>query len=173
MNVNSSQLQKTFDGTNEKHYMKPSNTSNCPFLCVFVCLCLCICLYLLTYSVQYRIAYTYIWETSWEMKSGNSSNCQWLQIHRGPIIANISSIYWYARIQHTTRSRLMSWFQSRKWVKVKVVKLCFKKWNGHILMHIYHIQCEFIQKNQWKGSNGQIHCFCKGNQLRGAKNLEN
>ena len=28
-------------------------------------------------------------------------------------------------------------------------------------------------KNQWKGSNGQIHCFCKGNQLRGAKNLEN
>ena len=72
-----------------------------------------------------------------------------------------------------TRSRLMSWFQSRKWVKVKVVKLCFKKWNGHILMHIYHIQCEFIQKNQWKGSNGQIHCFCKGNQLRGAKKLEN
>ena len=74
---------------------------------------------------------------------------------------------------HRTGSRLMSWFQSRKWVKVKVVKLCFKKWNGHILMHIYHIQCEFIQKNQWKGSNGQIHRFCKGNQLRGAKNMEN
>ena len=72
-----------------------------------------------------------------------------------------------------TRSRLMSWFQSRKWVKVKVVKLCFKKWNGHILMHIYHKQCEIIQKIRWKSSNGQFHCFCKGNQLRSAKYLEN
>ena len=42
-----------------------------------------------------------------------------------------------------------------------------------ILMHIYHKQCEIIQKIRWKSSNGQIHCFCKGNQLHSAKNLEN
>ena len=46
-------------------------------------------------------------------------------------------------------------------------------WNMINIVHIYAKQCEIMQKNQWKGSNGQIHCFCKGNQLRGAKNLEN
>ena len=35
------------------------------------------------------------------------------------------------------------------------------------------VQCEIMQKNQWKGLNDQIHRFCKGNQLRGAKTPEN
>jgi len=133
------------------------------------------------YIFQFR--HTYIWRRNkWKGQTsvGAKTSSQSLNIFA---VCNIFVTYLrYVNIiwnldkhifqfWHMTGSRLMSWFQSRKWVKV--VKLCFKKWNGHILMHIYHIQCEFIQKNQWKGSNGQIHCFCKGNQLRGAKNLEN
>ena len=41
------------------------------------------------------------------------------------------------------------------------------------IIHIYAKQCEIMQKNWWKSSNGQIHCFTRGNQLRGAKNMEN
>ena len=33
------------------------------------------------------------------------------------------------------------------------------KWNGHILVYIYHKQCEIMQKIQWKSSNGQFQCF--------------
>ena len=35
---------------------------------------------------------------------------------------------------HTTQSRLMSWYDSHRWVKVKVVKWCQKTWNEHNLM---------------------------------------
>ena len=63
---------------------------------------------------------------------------------------------------HMTRNQLRVAIECHKGVKVKVVKWCWKKWNGPILMHIYAKQCEIMQKNQWKGSNGQIHCFCKG-----------
>ena len=72
-----------------------------------------------------------------------------------------------------TRNRLRVAFESGKGGKAKMVKWCWKKWNEPILMHIYNKQCEIMQKNRLKSSNGQIHCFCKGNQLRGAKNLEN
>ena len=47
------------------------------------------------------------------------------------------------------------------------------RWNMVNLIHIYAKQCEIMQKNWWKSSNGQIHCFTRGNQLRGAKNMEN
>ena len=69
---------------------------------------------------------------------------------------------WYILNLYMTRNRLRVAFESGKGVKVKVVKWCWKKWNGPILMHISAKQCEIMQKNQWKGSNGQIHCFCKG-----------
>ena len=29
-------------------------------------------------------------------------------------------------------------------------------------MHIYDKQCEFMRKNQWKGSSIQIQCFYNG-----------
>ena len=50
-------------------------------------------------------------------------------------------------------------FGFQKPMKVKVVKWGRKNWNDHDLMHIYHEQCEIIQTIEWKGSNGQIHCF--------------
>ena len=50
-------------------------------------------------------------------------------------------------------------FGFQKPMKVKVVKWGWTKWNEHDLMHIYHKQCEIIQKIEWNSSNGQIHCF--------------
>ena len=61
-----------------------------------------------------------------------------------------------------TKNRLMVAFDSNKGPNLKVVKWCWKGWNGPILMHIYDKQCEIIQKNQWKNSNFQIQCFYKG-----------
>ena len=63
---------------------------------------------------------------------------------------------------HMTKNRLMVAFDSNKGPNLKVVKWCWKGWNGPILMHIYDKQCEIIQKNQWKNSNFQIQCFYKG-----------
>ena len=48
-----------------------------------------------------------------------------------------------------------------------------KKRNEHILMHIYHIQCEIIQKIDEKAQTVKFTVFARGSQLRGAKNLEN
>ena len=62
---------------------------------------------------------------------------------------------------YTTICEVLWWKQSRSWTKMKVVKWCWNKWNGHILVHIYHKQCEFIQKIRWKGSNGQLQWFNK------------
>ena len=64
--------------------------------------------------------------------------------------------------EDTTKNRLMVAFDSNKGPNLKVVKWCWKGWNGPILMHIYDKQCEIIQKNQWKNSNFQIQCFYKG-----------
>ena len=50
-------------------------------------------------------------------------------------------------------------FGFQKPMKVKVVKWGWKNWNEHDLMHIYHKQCEIIQKIEWNSSNGQIYCF--------------
>ena len=47
------------------------------------------------------------------------------------------------------------------------------RWNMVNIIHIYAKQCEIMQKIWWKSSNGQNQCFTRGNQLRGAKNLEN
>ena len=58
-----------------------------------------------------------------------------------------------------TQNRLMVAFDSQKGPNLKVVKWCWKRWNGPILVHIYAKQCEIIQKNQWKNSNFQIQCF--------------
>ena len=46
--------------------------------------------------------------------------------------------------------------RTQKW---KVAKRCWKQFNEHNLMYIYHIQCENMQKIQWKSSNGQIQRF--------------
>ena len=59
----------------------------------------------------------------------------------------------------TTQSQLVWSFESQNWVKVKVVTWCWKKWNKHNLMYIYHKQCEIKQKIQWNSSNGQLHWF--------------
>ena len=50
----------------------------------------------------------------------------------------------------TTQSQLVWSFESQNWVKVKVVTWCWKKWNKHNLMYIYHIQCEIMQKKSIK-----------------------
>ena len=66
---------------------------------------------------------------------------------------------------------LVWWKQSRSLSKVKVVKWCQKRWNWPILMYIYHIQCEIIQKIQWKGSNSQLQCFYNGRLLTDRSSL--
>ena len=66
------------------------------------------------------------------------------------------------RILTKTHCEVMDGSHSRSRSKLKVVKWGFKKWNQHILMYIYAKQCEILQKNRWKSSNGQNHCFCNG-----------
>ena len=61
-----------------------------------------------------------------------------------------------------TRNKMRVAIESGKGMKVKVVKLCWNKWNGPFFMHIYDKQCGIMQKNQWKGSNFQIQCFYNG-----------
>ena len=61
-----------------------------------------------------------------------------------------------------TQNRLMVALYSKKGPNLKVVKWCWKRWNGPILLHIYDRQCEIIQKIQWKSSNFQFQCFSKG-----------
>ena len=63
------------------------------------------------------------------------------------------------QVLFTTQSRLMSWYESCRWVKVKVIKWCQKKWNEHNLMYICHKQCEIMHKFQRNSSNGPFHCF--------------
>ena len=60
---------------------------------------------------------------------------------------------------YTTAFQYNHSFGFQKPMKVKVVKWGWKKWNKHDMMHIYHKQCEIIQKIEWNSSNGQIHCF--------------
>ena len=57
-----------------------------------------------------------------------------------------------------TQFRLMSWYESFRWVKVKVLKWCWKKWNKHNLMYICHKQCEIMHKIQVKpvGTKSQV-----------------
>ena len=94
---------------------------------------------------------------------------------------HISAAVHWAHL-NMAQSRLMSQYQSGSWMKVKVVKWCFKKWNEHIPM--YHKQCRVMHKsnglgplnNLWKGlriiacsrkqnknkgSNDQFQCFYK------------
>ena len=61
-----------------------------------------------------------------------------------------------------TRNKMKVAIESGKGMKVKVVKLCWNKWNGPFLMYIYDKQCGIMQKNQWKGPNFQIQCFYNG-----------
>ena len=44
---------------------------------------------------------------------------------------------------------------------LKAGKWGWNKWNGHILVYIYHKQCGIMQKIQWKSSNGQLQWFNK------------
>ena len=52
--------------------------------------------------------------------------------------------------------------ESGKGMKVKVVKLCWNKWNGPFLCISMTNNVESCKKNQWKGSNFQIQCFYNG-----------
>ena len=68
-----------------------------------------------------------------------------------------------SRAGNLIRQILRSWIHftakaGRKWKWSNGVKT---KWNGHILVYIYHKQCGILQKNQWKGSNGQLQWFYK------------
>ena len=89
------------------------------------------------------------------------------------LLFSFSSIPLSSQLSHKTHNQLRVAIECHKGVKVKVVKWWWKKWNGPILMHIYAKQCEIMQKNRWKKSNGQIQNFARGSQLRGAKNMEN
>ena len=60
---------------------------------------------------------------------------------------------------HMTAFQYNHSFGFQKPMKLKVVKWGWKNWNEHDLMHIFHKQCEIIQKIEWNSSNGQIHCF--------------
>ena len=64
----------------------------------------------------------------------------------------------------TTQSQLVWSFESQNWVKVKVVTRCWKKWNKHNLMYIYHKQSEILQNN-WTSSNVQFQWDQKGPKL--------
>ena len=70
-----------------------------------------------------------------------------------------------------TTSQINPSYECGKWMKVKVAKWCWKKWNGPILMHIYDKQCEIMQKNQWKGPNFQTWCFYNGRSLSDRSSL--
>ena len=74
--------------------------------------------------------------------------------------------FWYM-----TRSQINHSYESGGWMKVKVAKCCWKKWNGPFLMHIYDKQCEIMQKNQWKGPNFQTWCFYNGRSLTDRSSL--
>ena len=86
----------------------------------------------------------------------------------------------YLMLLHMTLCEILWWKQSQRWTKVKVVKWCWNDWNGHCLVYIYHKQCGILQKNQWKGSNGQLHWFNKATsgalfwkRQKNTKNLRN
>ena len=70
-----------------------------------------------------------------------------------------------------TTSQINPSYECGKWMKVKVAKWCWKKWNGPILMHIYDKQYEIMQKNQWKCPNFQTSCFYNGRSLTDRSSL--
>ena len=72
---------------------------------------------------------------------------------------------------HMIRSQINPSYECGIWMKVKVAKWCWKKWNGPFLMHIYDKQCEIMQKNQWKGPNFQIQCFYNERSLTDRSSL--
>ena len=78
---------------------------------------------------------------------------------------------WPVNWSDRTRSQINHSYESGKWMKVKVAKCCWKKWNGPFLMHIYDKQCEIMQKNQWKGPNFQTWCFYNGRSLTDRSSL--
>ena len=63
---------------------------------------------------------------------------------------------WLRLFSYMTQSQLVWSFESQSRVKVKVVKLCRKKWFDHNMMYIYHKQYEILQKIIWNSSNGQL-----------------
>ena len=75
------------------------------------------------------------------------------------------------KFSNRTRSQINHSYESGRWMKVKVAKCCWKKWNGPFLMHIYDKQCEIMQKNQWKGPNFQTWCFYNGRSLTDRSSL--
>ena len=94
----------------------------------------------------------------------NTSNyCRVSQLDQG-----YTYIYIYT---YMTRSQINPSYECGKWMKVKVAKWCWKKWNGPFLMHIYDKQCEIMQKNQWKGPNFQIQCFYNERSLTDRSSL--
>ena len=64
---------------------------------------------------------------------------------RGGILSP-SCVLFFLRFPLRTKNRLMIAFDSNKGPNLKVVKWCWKGWNGPILMHIYDKQCEIIQQ---------------------------
>ena len=60
---------------------------------------------------------------------------------------------------YMTRSQFNHSYESGKWIKVKVAKCCWKKWNGPFLMHIYDKQCEIMQKNNRRAQTFRFSVF--------------
>ena len=57
------------------------------------------------------------------------------QSMRKPHLLNLSQILW---VNITTICEVLWWEQSWSWTQVTVVKWCKNKWNGQILVYIYH-----------------------------------
>ena len=64
-----------------------------------------------------------------------------------------------------TKNRLMVAFDSNDGPNLKVVKLCWKRWNGPILMHIYDKQCEIIQKKSMEQLKLPDSVFLQGDVM--------
>ena len=60
-----------------------------------------------------------------------------------------------------TASQIKPLYQCRKQMKVKVVKWCWKKWNGPILMRIHAKQCEIMQKINKKAQTAKFTVFAR------------
>ena len=97
--------------------------------------------------------------------------CNFASFHKSHNVSdNSGTFHLFRHALVMTKNRLMV---ATERMQVKVVKWCWKKWNGLILMYICDKECESMQKNQWKGQTFRVSVFTMGRQELFAKNMEN